>query len=289
MPMNPRLLRPTQNTHPEAANWANRVRTNGGTVSGSTLVAVSRFCRAIDAAGIRDRFYRLNLFCGTGLPACLVPLYRGPSLTGTQYGNTTDTNVNFVGGDYAETGASGGLVGNGSSKHLRTGVSPYNVGLAQTNIHLATYIPSLGVAGGGYIALGAYQLPSELTALSLSPAYGGANLFLRAGGVGNFLNATYSATRLGHVVAQRTGAASAAAYHRGVLMSPASTTFAGDVAWTATDNPGNVAVYARNENGAFWYQGALAGYSLGLSMTGAQVLAYNNVMQTFQAALSRNA
>jgi hypothetical protein len=67
MPMNPRLLRPRSTIHPEAADWANRVRANGGSVSGSTLTAVSRFCASISAAGIRDRFYRLNLFCGTGL------------------------------------------------------------------------------------------------------------------------------------------------------------------------------------------------------------------------------
>lgn len=122
MPMNPRLLRPTQNQHPEAADWANRVRTNGGTVSGSTLLAVSRFCRAIDAAGIRDRFFRLNLFAGTGLNAALVPLYRGPTRTGTQFGNTTDTNVGglFVSGDYDQAiGLSTQLNG---TKYLNTGL-----------------------------------------------------------------------------------------------------------------------------------------------------------------------
>lgn len=126
MAMNARLLRPTQNTHPEAADWANRVRTNGGSVSGSTLTAVSRFCRAIDASGIRDRFYRLNLFAGTGLSACLVPLYRGPSASGTQYGSTTETNVGpFVSGDYTETGATGGLDANGNgNKYLNTGYAP---------------------------------------------------------------------------------------------------------------------------------------------------------------------
>lgn len=71
MPMSPRLLRPRAGGgfHPEAQDWRNRVITNGGTVSGSTLTAVSNFCRSIDAAGLRDRFYRLNLFCGTGLSA----------------------------------------------------------------------------------------------------------------------------------------------------------------------------------------------------------------------------
>ena len=126
MPMNPRLLRPiASGVHPEAAAWRSAVVANGGSVSGSTMKAVSTFCAAIDSAGIRDRFYRLNLFAGTGLSACLVPLYRGQSRTGTQYGNITDTNANFVSGDYVETGATGGLKGlRTSTKRLNTGLAP---------------------------------------------------------------------------------------------------------------------------------------------------------------------
>jgi hypothetical protein len=67
---------PPQVSNADAQSWINRVYGNGGTVSNSTAAAVNAFCDAIDAAGIRDRFYRLNLFCGTGLPACLVPLYQ---------------------------------------------------------------------------------------------------------------------------------------------------------------------------------------------------------------------
>ena len=127
MGMNGRLLRPrASGTNADAASWASRVATNGGTVSTTTLRAVNTFCNAINAAGIRDRFWRMNIFAGSGLSACLVPLYRGPSLTGTQYGNTTDTNLNFVSGDYSE---SGGLTSNAaSSKALQTGVMPMESG-----------------------------------------------------------------------------------------------------------------------------------------------------------------
>lgn len=139
MPMNPRLLRPlASGVHPEAAAWRSAVVANGGSVSASTMKAVSKFCADIDAAGIRDRFYRLNLFAGTGLNAALVPLYRGQSRTGTQYGNTADTNNGpFVSGDYAETGATGGLKGNGSSKYLDTGFAS-NV-LGQTDRHMSAF------------------------------------------------------------------------------------------------------------------------------------------------------
>lgn len=131
MPMSPRTLRPSQALfHPEAQDWRNRVIANGGGVSGTTLKAVSDFCRRIDSAGLRDRFYRLNLFAGTELAACLVPLYRGPSRTGTQFGGTTDTNNGpFVSGDYIETGLTGGLDPNGNgNKYLNTGYKPLDTG-----------------------------------------------------------------------------------------------------------------------------------------------------------------
>jgi hypothetical protein len=133
MPMNARLLRPVASgVHPEAAAWRSAVVANGGSVSASTMKAVSKFCADIDKAGLRDRFYRLNLFCGSNLNAVLVPLYRGPSRTGTQYGNTTDTNNGpFVSGDYSE---SSGLKGNQSSKYLDTGVAMTFLGT--NKIHL---------------------------------------------------------------------------------------------------------------------------------------------------------
>ena len=141
MPMSPRLLRPiASGVHPEANAWRTAVVANGGSVSASTMKAVSAFCTAIDKAGIRDRFYRLSLFCGTGLNACLVPLYRGPSRTGTQYGNTTDTNTGpFVSGDYTE---SSGLKGNGSSKYLDTGVAMTFLGTNQLHMY-ASFNPEV--------------------------------------------------------------------------------------------------------------------------------------------------
>jgi hypothetical protein len=136
MPMSPRLLRPiASGVHPEAAAWRSAVVANGGSVSASTMRAVSKFCADIDKAGLRDRFYRLNLFCGSNLNAVLVPLYRGPSRTGTQFGNTTDTNNGpFVSGDYSE---SSGLKGNGSSKYLETGVAMTFLGTNQLHMFVS--------------------------------------------------------------------------------------------------------------------------------------------------------
>ena len=54
----------SETLHHEAIDWATRASANGGLISTTTIRAVSEFCRAIDSAGIRDRFLRLNLSAG---------------------------------------------------------------------------------------------------------------------------------------------------------------------------------------------------------------------------------
>jgi hypothetical protein len=60
----------------EAQDWINRVYANGGTVSASTASAVNTLCDSLDASGVRPLIYRMGIFAGSGLNACLVPLYR---------------------------------------------------------------------------------------------------------------------------------------------------------------------------------------------------------------------
>ena len=164
MPMNQRTMRPRASAaaavtyHPEALAWQDAVVANGGSV-GTSLPAVSDFCDAIDAAGIRDRFIRLSLLCGGNLSAALVPLYRGASPTGTQYGGAADYNIGpFVSADYSETS---GLNGNGSTKALETGIdlpTCYAFGMEYNNVHAMVYrTESLannaeGAAIGGFVA-----------------------------------------------------------------------------------------------------------------------------------------
>lgn len=146
MPMNQRTMRPRASSvtyHPEALAWKTAAEANGGTVSAPTLAAVSTFCTAIDAAGIRDRFLRLNLICGGNLAAARTPLYRGPSPSSTQYGNAIDTNIGpFTSGDY---GQSTGLQGNGTSKCLDTGLtigtlaSATGIAADYDNVHVSVY------------------------------------------------------------------------------------------------------------------------------------------------------
>ena len=291
MAMSPRLLRPRQTIHPEAAAWASRVVANGGTV-GTSLSAVSKFCRAIDAAGIRNRFYRLNLFCGgtsgttAGLAACLVPLYRGPSLSGTQYGGTTDTNVGpFVAGDYAETGASGGLTGNGSSKYLNTGLAPSALPSVATG-HMAAYVPQItpsdatkafmGNASGSNQYNLSYRLNSATGLAQIRTVWGTT--------ASNDASEPSSVLRGGLRLSTRTGSTALRTYHNGTQVSLHETSV------TPASHVNNWFVYAFNSAGTpiQYSSDSMRAYSIGESMSAEQVAAYYTAMQAFQTALSRN-
>lgn len=281
MAMNPRLLRPVAaGVHPEAAAWKNAVVTNGGTVSGSTLNAVNKFCRSIDAAGIRDRFYRLNLFCGTGLSACLVPLYRAESSTATARGNTTDTNANFVSGDYVETGSGGGLAGNGSTKYLNTGVAANAV--AFSDRHLCVYEIARTTATFD-IAIGARSSSPttyfEITSFSAATTYS----FRSSDTVTSANDSGYTAAgamMLGVHPTSNTGVL----YRNGVSAATASfssrlNTYNGAIFVFAGNSDGSAVDHSSSRIGA---------YSIGLAFTDSQALAYYNALQAFETALSRS-
>ena len=292
MSMSPRLLRPRSTVHPEAAAWATRVVSNGGSVSGSTLSAVSKFCSAIASAGIRDRFYRLNLFTGgtsgtaVGLNSALVPLYRGPSLGGTQYGGATDTNVGglFVTANYNETGVSGGLAGNGSNKYLNTGF-PTNT-LSASDRHLAAY--PITWPNGGY----QYFLGSESAAGASQQQFAlghfdyadkGSFAFGPNAGAG-YLSSTTAISSGGMWLGVNT-TGSGTIYRNGTANGTQALA-------AATPTASEIFVFAVNRAStpaaANLFNGRIGGYSIGLSMTAPQAAAYYTAMQTFQTALTRN-
>jgi hypothetical protein len=260
----------------DAQDWIDRVYGNGGTVSASPAAAVNDFCTAIDGAGIRDRFFRLNLFAGTGLNACLVPLYTGPTPLGFKYGNAVDTNVGpFVSGDYNETGASGGLQGNGTTKRLDTGL-PGNT-FATSSRHLSAYEIASAVTD--------YEpsLKQFSSAFSTHWALGvwtEQNNYVYAGyaGVGGQPQTT---KQTGHFFGQNTSSTQAQIFRNG---SPITSNNTG----TASGGVDSTTVQIFGHSTGEFSAGRMGGYSIGLSMTNQQVAAYHTAMQAFQTALSRN-
>ena len=281
--MSPRLLRPRAGgAHPDAASWRTRVVANGGSVSSSTFQAVEVFCRSIESAGIRDRFYRLNLFAGSNLSAALVPLYRGPSLGGTQYGNTTDTNSNFVSGDYSESGAAAGLTGNGSTKYLATGLPQTYTG--NNAIHQAIgFVPNVGA--GYQCFIGArYNLSN-----SVAHEVRGANANFRVSAFSSGqVTAAYSPSSGRNLFLFNTSNPATAAYDSYSRGAVVSTLTMGSGYNAATS--GNFMVFAGDTNGtpSGYYSGSADFYSIGARFTSsAQVSDYHAAIAAFRTALSR--
>ena len=289
MPMSPRLLRPRQTLHPEAASWASRVVANGGTVSGTTLSAVDKFCKAIASAGIRERFYRLNLFCGTGLNAALVPLYRGPSLGGTQYGGATDTNVGslFVSANYSETTGLSAPVS--STNYLDTGFTTTSVPAGvYESMHMSGSHGPTGAVNTDPFLVGVfsterYGLQTSIRTAALAYETG------RSGKTQSVLatNGVQGARPSTFLLTQRTSATSLQLYRNGVLENTTTTsvTGIGTVAISAF-------VFAYNNSGT--RAGDQPGmpmrhYSIGDDMTEPQVLAFYNACAAFNTAMGRTA
>lgn len=281
------IATPDQAWHPEALDWRNRVRANGGDVSQDTMAAVNRFCTDIDAAGLRGRFYRVNLFCGSNLLSCLVPLYRATSPGIATLGNATDTNSNFVAADYVEHGNPfAGLKGNGSSKALNTGLNPVTIGASISSFHLSVAVSGTEASGttrvmigNGVTASGSVYL--GLTAGGSQERFGSTASILQAtgGGVGveGFIGGNVGPNETGgeELVTPR--------YYRNGTSIARAAAFA-----LLAHNNAAIWVCATPE-GFYSLRRYFRGYSIGLSMSPAQWFAYSTIMQRFQSSLGRTA
>jgi hypothetical protein len=276
--------------HPEAADWAARVVANGGTVSSGTAAAVNQFCRDIENApggSIRDRFLRLNLFCGS-FQGAFVPLYRSASFGGSPLGDATDTNLGspaFLTEDYNETGTSGGLLGNGTTKYLNTGFNVDQLPGA-ANCHLASFITGTQDIASARTLVGVlfngvtdrYRLYLQLSGSS-APNYGIQSELGKANSAG-VVNRTN--TELGLIMASRISTTSLQLYDDGVRFP-----FAENLTLTAeTTGASPFFVFARNGPTEF-YNGRMAAYSIGAGMTNDQAAAYSTAMRAFQTAMNR--
>lgn len=267
--------------HPEAMDWRARVIANGGTADGLTMSAVSRFSKRIDAIGVRDRFWRLNLLCGDGLEAVLVPLYRAESRTAAVRGNETDTNNSFVSGDFNNTGSSSGLKGNGTSKYLSTGVNANT--LTAANSHLGIGLRATDTRAAAYrTAIGAYAFGSNSFEIALHDLNGKnySAYFSRFGTpsdcCGDSIGPVAGPLAAGDIIA-----AWPSMYRNGAATGATATT---SQDYTATTS---ITVFALGGTLGNITNARMSWYSIGLTMTAAQALAFYNAIAEFNTALSR--
>ena len=279
-------------SNPDAQDWIDRVYAAGGSVSVSQAAAVNDFANAIDNAGIRDKFYRLNLGAGgtsgtaAGLNSSLVPLYLGPTSRGVRFGGTTDTNVGpFTSADYSTTG--GLLAGFNSGKYLDTGLAsnamPQSVYQA---MHLSAWHGNIAYSGADPCLIGAYNGSADRNDIHICLRTVPASDDARLGQT----QAVFSAT-------QFTGARTPASYIVS-RTSPTSLRLYRNGAFEAENtisvtSPGSALplfIHRRNNSGT--PNGEQTGmsiwaYSIGAGMTAQQVTDYYNAMTAFNTAMGR--
>jgi hypothetical protein len=283
-----RIVRTTgRRIHHEALDWARRVVTNGGSVSQSTLRAVSRFCDDIDRAGIRDRFYRVGLFCGnadSALNAVRTPLYRAQSFTATPLGNATDENTGtFAQGDYAENN---GLLGNGTSKYLSTGLPMTFLGSNQVHL-FASFVPD--AAQNFRILLGARA--NLAGSLAMEQNFNGTTanrprIAIFSAGISPSGNASPITGRTQYLCQlDGTNGLIGESFARNVSIG--INTFG---AYSATHTTAFL-IFAGNQTGtgiAGYFHSRIDSYSIGAAFTtSAGRTAYHDALTTFRAALGR--
>ena len=286
MPMSPRLLRPrSSGVHPEAASWRTRVVANGGSVSATTMQAVDRFCRSIDANGLRSLLWRVNPMAGDNLSAALVPLYQANSAGGAVQGNATDTNTNFVSGDYTATS---GLLGNGSNKSLNTGL-PVNF---NTGRHLGCFLHSLSAntfrayMGAAFDSAGTNNLLLSCDSPVTTFRLGNGGPAAQAGGVTGGTNAAgdfVMGTSNGLGILANGGLC-------GLFSNGAATGGSSLTAYSGADTVTPISIFCRRLNDGtnqLFYSGRIGGYTIGAFMTSAQAATYYTVWDTLLRSLGR--
>lgn len=252
----------------DALAWIAAVTANSGTVGPATRGAVQTFIKAAKASAYWTKINRLNLFCGDQLAACLVPQKVGG-------GSATDTNFNFVSGDYSE---STGLTGNGTSKYLDTGLSQATFGAGDR--HLSAYervraVPQngemLGCEPGGVVNTWAMG-----TGIVTTTQYFGSSTATGPSSTGNVVG--------GHWVGNQVLSTEATIYKNGgsgVLLAGLT---------GATPGAANMAIFARKRapSTLLRYSAAtLSAYSVGTGLSAGDVAAFYTHMQAFQTSLGR--
>lgn len=267
----------------EALNW---IRLSEGynnvKISATTAKALSDFCNSIESANLRNKFYRLNLFCGPTLGTALVPLYKGPSFSGTQFGNFFETSFNFTDSSYSELG----LLGNGTSSYLDPGILTSTMNSLYPNIHFAVYGNNSPTANKSFILTGSgsggsnYALVGPWTTTQWVHHIAGE---WNNGGI--FENIV---SRFGMKIISRTATNLVKLYSNGSYVDQSTTTVSSSPpAIPATQTIKLFANQIQSSSPSSFIDLRSCGYSMGAGMTDSEASAYYTIMQTFQTALGR--
>ena len=253
----------------ETVSYYNRVLANGGLISDATLSAVEKFVQDCKNALIWDKLIEVAPFAGANLNAALVKLIFPGG------GSSALTNVNFVAGDYTETGTNGGLLGDGATKYLNTGFNTQ--AMLPDNSHLSFYLREDVSASGNRVLIGA---------INVSDQY-----WLGA------LTNTQCNTRLGQVAAASSAQNMSKGFYIGSRASINSLKLYKNGALAGTDNSTithakpnlNLFAFGFNTGGVpgAYLPGRGSFYSIGQALTDGEALALHDAVRTLQRNLGR--
>jgi hypothetical protein len=263
----------------EVIDYRDRIIADGGTISVKTLNAVNKLVISYKQAGIWNRIQEKGLFCGNSLNASLIKL-KYPA--GVQ---SKLTNVNFVEGDYSETG---GLKANSSAfKHLQTGFIPLShiPGGNITDCHLSVYGMNTSVMQGNTTVktlLGGTNASNNRFFMRHNTA---ANRWEYNIGIAGSAAGLYENSFLlqGQLMGSNIAVNNGTIYYNGINQG-VDTAFA-----SAALTDMSIYLFAHNDSSgivqySYWNAG---GYSIGQGLTSAQALADYQIMYTFQQAIGR--
>lgn len=255
----------------ETLSYAQRVLDNGGTISEGSVDAIEKFVQDCKGNGIWAKLLEVAPFAGGNLNAALVKLVYPAGIAGVI------TNVNFVSGDYVETGASGGLNGDGLTKYLNTGWN------AQTHLtdaaHFSFYLrDDLSGASGNRACLGALSGGDHYWLGALTPASAGSFRF-----GGTITAASGEPFNKGFYLGSRINTTDSRIYKNGVLMETKTN--------AVTHARPNLGLYAFAFNNAGAAGALLPGrgsfYSIGQALSDAEAASLNEAVVTLQRNLNR--
>ena len=251
---------------PESTQFFKRIAANGGTIGNAAMAAVDQFVRELYQRELWHKLLDVGVFAGDQLTAALVKLKCASGAP------ETFVNVNFVAGDYVETGATAGLLGNGSTKCLRTGCSP--AALEATG-HLSVYtrdnLPGTGMHGMMGASSGADEFSLVQSASALT------------GRFGQTAATTVADLNKGFLCVARMGPTDLRLYRDGTQVDLNSTSVTpgsvtDDIALFGITSMGSPSLLT-NLRAAF--------YSVGRALTPAEVSSLYTAVQMFQTALNR--
>lgn len=268
--LSPIIAASRRRVDPDAAGYFARIVAAGSTISTANRAAVNALFLTLKSQSIWTLISDLYLFAGVDdLTGCLVKAKGSGSLS----------NTSFVSGDHNRTT---GLLGNGSSKYLNTGLA--NNALSGTSNHI--FVEGSGFeTSGDRIPVGAFNgtVPNIFTLDFYAAGFTG-RIFRSASGatVGSVPRITTGLITSGSFCGTRTSSTSASIYQNGSLSNNNTTS----VSPAFSTRP--IFVFALNNTGSpgGYTAARMRAVSIGSGLSDAQASSLNAAISTYLSSLT---